>query len=460
MEVSLGLKKGKSKYIKERETKLFYRSSVLFIFALYVLPPYFGIRLPGFDMTALRFMTLVILLLIFADHKRANDFLELIKEEKITPFLLFYIFVLGYTMVFRADFNCFFNPFIEILQLYLLIYVIRESVGVNKTVKMLIAYLYLFVVLGIVEAVTQFSPFLLLQTIHRGTLYSGSFVRNGSYRIMSNAGHSLGYGLFLVTAMPFAGIDLEANEYNIFKRPLLLIGTIINIFLTGSRSSLGIMVLEFALMFIFTEKKYIKMNIVSLVVFSSLFMAVVFATQSTSFGKYIMLQITLLIDTLFDTTFSIKYGADLTNMKGSSNYRRHIWRIFFLKWLNPILGQGKKRGFMSVLDDGSVIRSIDNFYVYHYVMYAYPGLISYCLFLISMGLRMIIEFFRSKSALVKMVLIGTIGYYIHLSVVDALMTLKYQYVLFAIFICLDLPKNEKNLTSSYFGKKKSVYIKE
>ncbi|WP_292144141.1 O-antigen ligase family protein [Butyrivibrio sp.] len=277
---------------------------------------------------------------------------------------------------------------------------------------------------------------------------------------MSNAGHSLGYGLFLVTAMPFAGIDLEANEYNIFKRPLLLIGTIINIFLTGSRSSLGIMVLEFALMFIFTEKKYIKMNIVSLVVFSSLFMAVVFATQSTSFGKYIMLQITLLIDTLFDTTFSIKYGADLTNMKGSSNYRRHIWRIFFLKWLNPILGQGKKRGFMSVLDDGSVIRSIDNFYVYHYVMYAYPGLISYCLFLISMGLRMIIEFFRSKSALVKMVLIGTIGYYIHLSVVDALMTLKYQYVLFAIFICLDLPKNEKNLTSSYFGKKKSVYIKE
>ncbi len=460
MEITKSIVGEKSKYIKEsREKAVFYICSVLYIFAYYVLPPYFGLPTPGFDMTAFRIMTLAMLLLIFADHKRSKDFIQLIKEEKMTLFIACYIFVLTYTMVFRADFNCFFNPFIELLQLYILIYAIRDCIGVDKVVNMIIAYIYLLVILGVIEAVTHYSPFLLLQTIERASLYSGAFVRNGSYRIMSNGGHALGYGLLLITAIPFAGVDVEKNEYNIFKRPLLLIGVILNVFMTGSRSSLGIMMMELGLMFILTEKKYIKINIVFVLIFLFIFTAVVFATKSTSFGRYVLLQITSLIDTFFGTSFSLKYGAELQGLLSSSEYRDHIWRIFLLDWLNPILGQGKKRGFMSLLDDGSVISSIDNFYVYHYVMYAYPGLIAYAIFLLQMLLRMISALFKKRSAIVKMVLIGTIGYYIHLSVVDSLMTLKYQYALFAIFVCLNLSEEKNMSNNSYFGKRKSVYIK-
>ncbi len=450
---------GKSKYIKEtREKDIFYGCSILYIFALYVLPPYFGIPFPLFDLTALRIMMLVLFAFIFADHVRSRDFLDMIKCEKITGIILCFTFVIGYTMVLRADFNAFFNPFMEFMQLYLLLYVIRDRVGVKTTIKLVIVFIYLLVILGFVEAATKVSPFVYLNTINKVSLYSGAFIRNGNYRIMSNGGHSLGYGLLLMTAIPFAGIDLEKNEFNIFKRPILLAGIIGNIFLTGSRSSLGVLMVELVLMFFLTEKKYIKMNIIFLFLFLISFTAVVLATKSTPFGRYVMLQITSLIDTVFGTTTSIKYGADSNLLSGSSEYRNHLWKIFGISWLNPILGLGKKRVFSTVID-GAVINSIDNFYVVQYISYAYPGFISYTFFLLYMLIRMIKELFRSGSAIVKMVLIATIGYYIHLSIADALMTLKYLYVLFAIFLCLDLSDDKMTITSKYFGKRKSAYVK-
>lgn len=453
------LEKGKSKYIKEpRINRIFYRCSILYIFALYVLPPYFGIPTPGFDLTALRIMTLVLMFFIFEDPIRVRAFIQMIKNEKVTPILAFFIFVLFYTMVLRADFNAFFNPFMELFQMYLLMYIIRDCVGINKTIKLVIGFIYLLIILGFVEAVIKVSPFVVLNTINKGTLYSGAFVRNGSYRIMSNGAHALGYGLLLVTAVPFAGIDIEKNEYNIFKRPFFLIGIIINVFLTGSRSSLGVMFVQLVFMFLLTEKKYIKANCVYLLLFCVALTLAVVATQSTPMGKYVMLQITSLIDTLFGTSFSLKYGADLTNLNSSSDYRGHLWRILLLDWLNPLVGRGSKSSFMTMLDDGSVVHSVDNNYVVMYIRYAYPGLISFCLYFIYMIVSMLIKLIKTKSAVVKMVLIGSVGYAVHLYVVEALMTLKYVYILFAIFMCLNLPEKEE-VKSLYFGKRYSVYVK-
>ena len=451
--------KEKSKYIKEpREKKVFYWCSVLYIFALYVLPPYFGLPTPGFDLTALRIMTVALFIMIFSDHDRSRDFLQMFKTEKITPVLLFYCFVLFYTMVYRRDFNSFFNPFLELVQMYLLIYVVRDCIGVDKTLKMIIGFIYILVVLGFVEAALQFSPFSLLNTLDKGTLYSGAFIRNGNYRIMSNCPHSLGYGLLLMTAIPFAGMDVEKHEYNFFKRPILLLGIIGNVFLTGSRSSLGVLCVELFLMFFLSDKKYLKLNIIILFLLLIAFIVIVFCTQSTSFGRYILLQITSLIDTVFGTTFSLKYGAELDLLMGSSSYRNVLWKMFTVSWLNPIMGRGKNGTFTCIID-GQFVGSIDNFYVVEYISYAYPGLISYVMFFLIMLVGMIKSMFKTKSAIARMLFIGTVGYYIHLSIADALMTLKYVYVLFALFLCMDAPQVKSLEFNRYFGKRSSVYVR-
>lgn len=447
------------RYFKEpREKVAFYKCAVFFIFALYVMPQYFGIPNPIFDLTIVRISVVFLLILIFFDYNRTADFLGMVRKEKMTKILIPYIFVLVYTMVLRADANAFLNPFIEILEMYLLMYVIRDTLGLEKTIKLFTGFIYFLVILGFFEAFIKVSPFSFLKTIDG--IYTGRYVRGGHYRIMSSCSHSLGYGLLLVTALPFAGYDSEKNEYNIFKRPFLLMGLIINVFLTGSRSSLGVLAFELALMFILSDMKYTRENIVYVIIAGISFAALLLCTYSTNFGQYIMLQITSLIDSFFYTSFSAKYGANLKQLSQSAAYRDLLKEIFKVDWLNPILGIGRKRAFRSMVD-GRIVKSIDNFYIAEFVRYAYPGMITYVFFLIYTGIRMIKDMIVTRSAIIRMVFIGTASYCIHLYIADSLQTLKYLYVLFAIYLCCDkerfVPKAAK---CRYIGKRESRYVKK
>ena len=329
------IEKSTSKYLKApRERTLFYRCAILYIFALYVLPQYFGIPFPIFDFTAVRITIVILLLFIVFDYDRTNMFVNIIKNEPMSRVLLSYIIVLLYTMVLRTDINAFLNPIIEILELYLLIYVIKDCIGVDKLVELIIGFCYLLVILGLVEAVIKVSPFSYLETI-KG-IYTGRFIRAGHYRIMSSANHSLGYGLMLMTMLPFAGYDVEKKEFRIFRRPLLLVGLLINVFLTGSRSSLGIMFFALAMMIAMTDAKYLRESVVITILLILGFVALCIVLQPTSFGRYIMLQLTSLIDSLFGTSISVKYGADIVHLKQSANYRHFLKEIFKIDWLNPL----------------------------------------------------------------------------------------------------------------------------
>lgn len=62
-----------SRYLKpQRELKIFQAVAVLFFFTLYVLPQYFGLPFPLFDLTALRIMIVAVLLLMLAEIGRAH----------------------------------------------------------------------------------------------------------------------------------------------------------------------------------------------------------------------------------------------------------------------------------------------------------------------------------------------------------------------------------------------------
>ena len=96
------------------------------------------------------------------------------------------------------------------------------------------------------------------------------------------------------------------------------------------------------------------------------------------------------------------------------------------------------------------IHSIDNYYVSQYIKYAYPGLFSYCAFILSTATIMIKAIIKYKSATLKIVFIGFVCYFVNLWWVDALQTLKFVYAFIAIFFAVllyykDIEQKEKKM---------------
>lgn len=420
------------------------------------MPQYFGIPNPLFDLTVVRICIIILLVFITFDFSRLRGFIDCIVSEKFSLVLLPYIFVLIYTMVVRTDLNTLLNPAIEILELYLLIYIIKDSLGIRKAVNLTLAFMYILILLGFVEIIMEKSPFSYLETI-KGT-YTGGFVRGDSYRIMSSCIHSIGYGMLLVSSLPFVGLDFDGKSYNVFYRPFLLLGYIVNIFSTGSRSSLGIMFVELLVMLILSDKKYLRKNIFILIISTTGFIVLVFLLQGTSFGKYILLQITSTLDSVFGTQMSLKYGAEGV-LAESASYRKLLLKVFSVGWLNPLVGIGRSRGFRTEID-GLLVESIDNYYVAEYIRYAYPGMISYIFFLLYFIFNSVKDVYKTRSALIRAVLIGIVSYCLHLYIADSLQTLKYLYVLFAIYVCCDKTEYIPENKGKYFRKKESKYVRK
>ena len=188
-----------------------------------------------------------------------------------------------------------------------------------------------------------------------------------------------------------------------------------------------------------------------MLVYGHIFVVVIICLQKTSFGNYVLLQLTSVIDALLGTEYSVAYGADLMALTGSTAYRDQLKSIFSVSWLNPLVGIGRKRNFQAEIN-GTVIISVDNFYIAEYIRYGYPGMISYIIFLLYMVINMVRDMYRTKSALIKTIFIGSFCYLLHLYIADSLQTLKYLYLLFAIYLCCD--RNEQVFEN------KSRYIKK
>lgn len=447
-----------SKYVKPaRENKVFYLVSIAFLFSLVVMPQYFGVPFPMFDFTLLRIMIIILMVMIISDSDRKRQFVMLFTNYKYSLVVIPYIIVLGYTMVLRADINALLNPLLELLGFYLTVYIVKYVLGVEKTINLLVKFTYLLVILGVIEYALGRSPFSYLETIDG--LYTGQFIRSGHYRIMGPCNHSLGYGLMLVCIAPVGFIDLAKKQVNVVKRPLLLVLIAANALLTGSRSTLIVFILEVILIFVFSDtsakKKFILIG-GAVVAFIAMY---VLAFNSSSIAQYIMLQLTTIIDEIFGTNLSVQYGASEQALGSSSNYRDQLIYIFSLDWLNPFLGLGRKRAFASEIN-GTFVHSVDNFYIAEYIRYAYPGLVAYILYIGYYLLGMTKGIRKKENRAVTGLLIGTVCYLINLYWVDSLQTLKYLYILFAIFIVMSGDEIKNKTIELNRNKIKSKYIKE
>lgn len=423
-------------YIREHSFKQSVRKmGALYLFAYFIMPPYFGIQIAGFDLTILRIMMLVMCIYLLDDQSRVKIFWQLIIKNPHSKYIGLFIGVTLYTAAFRVNINTLLQTLLEFLCLYILVYLIRDIFGIKGFIKIILIFAYILGFLGLIEYGMGYTPFSYLETIPG--LYKGAYVRSGSYRIMGPCGHALGYGLLLVTIVPIACIDLKRNVVNILQNPFLLILISANIFLTGSRSTLVVLALELVLLMLLSSKENAKRTflfILGVLVAVAIFVVVF---KNTSLAQYIMRQVTSVIDEIFGTEYALLYGAEKIRLDESSAYRTVLPKVFTLDWLNPLIGQGTNYA-MSVEIDGIYVKSIDNFYVATYIRYAYPGLITFVMIIGSIILRMWNLGIKYKSGIMRCLLVGCICYFVNLWWLDSLMTLKYVYVLFAIyFVVID-----------------------
>ena len=73
---------------------------------------------------------------------------------------------------------------------------------------------------------------------------------------------------------------------------------------------------------------------------------------------------------------------------------------------------------------------------------------------------MIVDIFKTRSALIRALFIGAVCYCAHLYIADSLMTMKYLYILFAIYLCCEKEPYIAPEKTKYFVKRKSKYVKK
>lgn len=433
-----------------RNLRLLLGLNMFLLIALFVMPQYFGIHI-GWDITCTRLANILISVYALINYRVFNQFAKVFLHCSVTIPLMIYLFVAFYTMIFRVDVNAFMMVFLEILTFYMLIFAIRYVIGIKRAIKIIIGCAYFLSAYGFVEFAAGQSLYLkFLKTVPTGV---ANVIRSGYYRIMGPCGHALGYGLLLILFIAIACIDYEKDEMFLYKRPLLLGMLVGNVFLTGSRSSTAIMIIEIILIICLSKKNQRKKAI--LYSGGILFAVVIFLLMfhNTKIGKYILLQITVLIDGVFGTQLSVQFGAETSRLEDSENYRDFLPYVFTLDWLNPFVGRGVKRSFAATIynsaGESANIQSIDNYYVSQYIKYAYPGLITYVIFIITSLVSMFRGAIKYKSDTIKVLIIGFICYFVNLWWVDALQTLKFIYAFLAVFFAITLYKKDTDKVKSY-----------
>ena len=316
--------------------------SYLYIIAVFMLPQYFGISIGGFALTAQRALMLVWLIIIFRSGKHRYQFITAAMTCPITPLVILYLFVIIYTSFMRNDIKSLISPVADyVMVLYIIMYIIRYIIRPELFFDYFRKMVWLIGCLGIAEGLVRQNPYRLLHTI--SYINGGGSWRGGAYRIGAMCSHPIGYGMYLLLLIAVVSYDIKSKKISIWKNKWLILLLAVNMFLTGSRSTLGIMFLELVVLFVLSGDMTGNIKTVSscLKVGSVLFLfGIVF--YDTSIVQYVCLQFAQVIDVIFETDYALQFGEAPPSLTVICT--EQYFRLFYpVSYTQPMVGQRIKQ---------------------------------------------------------------------------------------------------------------------
>ncbi len=416
----------------------FKHAAMGFLLGVFFFPSYFGINV-GFDLTVLRIFEIILFVMIYQNKIRWKQFLNLVKNCKQNIWIALYFIVVCYTNIIRgfAINGIFYTFFNWICVFYLMYYLIQYEWGVTKFIKYLKVIVIAVCIISLLELVIGRPPFAFLDLVGKSSTNS----RFGSIRIMGNCTTTNGFGLYLMLLMPICAYDEKLQRIDMLKNKWSVLLIVITAFMTGSRLAVGAAVLEMILLIVFSPKGIRGKTIIFGTLLLVIIFVVAFALQNVSFFRSLLMTFFSAVDEVLGTQLSVKYGADMTALYNSSNYRELLLQhTFSADWLNPLLGKGVNSGFgIYIPEINFALYSTDNYYVGQYIMYAYPGLVLWIVMSLSFAFEIVKKVFKQKSTLCMAILISSIGYFVSLWYLDQLQTFPVMMALFALS-CIDKTK--------------------
>ncbi|MGQ7889891.1 O-antigen ligase family protein [Paenibacillus sp. WC2504] len=422
------------------------------------LPAYFSVQFGSFPViTAFRVLLLLFIIDQLILKKRLAFLLNTMKKDRLAPIILFYTAVICSTslvhLAMDKDFTSMIGAISIIVEKVLLYYLVlmniniesnRNSAYLDKVLHTFCFSAFVLAVLGVIEYFTSFNVFSLLETSNSEAIRYSTYIRQGDLRVASSFLHSLGYGLYLLLIIPIVFYQLRKymnNKKTIgFKYYVVLLFLLLtNLLLTSSRSTLIALAIGFIVYFIMTS---LRNKII--IAYSAVFLCIPFLVFSiTSYADDIPLvssvgkNVKALSDTLLGTSLVEDYGKNSEPF----TYREELVRYAFnQEGIDGVFGKGigfiRNEPLIFYLPtinpyEATVSKSVDNYYVNAKLESGWIGLLVTIIFLLTVLLKIYKQ--RKKDFFYLVLFTSFAGYLIELTMVNELETMRYFWILLAVF---------------------------
>lgn len=411
----------------------------VYLFAVFALPQYFGVQLPGFAMTAQRMALICVLIAIFINQKRVDAFFITNTGPMLgsVAIMLPFVFISLATAILRSDPNSFFNFFIDaFLPMLIMMYLASNVFTLDELMRFLKIVLMVVCITCYLDAlVLHRNPYSFIHTIQ--SISGGSTYRASSYRVAAMTSHPIALGMYFVIMTPLMCIDVDRRKINIAEHWGLLLLICGSMLLCGSRMPQATFLVELVALFILTERDVKRVILPYMLVFGAFAVLVIYLLRDEShIRSYVILNVYQMMDTVFGTTFVLEeFGYWQWKYIQSWDYRNLLPLLLFSDDYNPLLGLGVKAANydnFSAVVGGRVIVSIDNYYVIQYLQFAWPGLIAMIAVFLHALKCCVVGLFDNSNAVCRALFVSVCLYFINLWFVADLGTFKYAFSLFGL----------------------------
>lgn len=420
-----------------RRGKLTFRLAVnLFLISLIVIPSYFGVRLVFFDLTALRLCEIIIIYMILSNQQRRIQFFHLFIDCKHTIWIGLYFFVVVYTNLYHPSINTIFYWLTNgIFVFYIIAYIIKYIYSIEEFLEIIRKLVFFICIVSLIELIIGQSPFLYFNTLGKEI---GSSIRFGDIRIKGPCWEANSYGMFLMIFFPLFCYDYKSKCISFSKNLYLLVLIALNVLLTGSRLSVGIIFLSLTVVFVAQNRKRFFNSLILLLVMIPIIVFILYIFRDVDIIKGLLRTIFSGVDEVLGTEYALNFGADAKMLFDSSYYRELLFKHTILDdWLNPWMGRGGNYQFGMFIENYRIY-SVDNFYVGQYITYAYPGLVTWLAMSFSFLKQMLHNILIKHDKLSWVLMVSFVCYFISLWYLDQLQTFQIMFIVFALTYGIDM----------------------